>query len=90
MLTYYETEIPDWKYVTNENLIKEIIRYYDTNIFHTSNYLKILIIRLLYYNLNISNLIGSEDTETSDLGIQLLFKDILYLYNTLNCSNVYH
>lgn len=90
MLTYYETEIPDWKYVTNENLIKEIIKHYNTNIFHTSNYLKILIIRLLYYNLNISNLIGSEDTETSDLGIQLLFKDLLCLYNMLNCSNNYY
>lgn len=45
-----------------------------------------VIVKLIYYNRDVIELIQSEDNETFNLGVQLLFKDYLDQYNQL-CEN---
>lgn len=64
-----------------------ILSEHKNNIYRCSNCLKVLIIRLIN-NTDESTLqlINSPDSDTRELGIQLLFKDHLDIYNLLNES----
>lgn len=60
-----------------------------TNEIATTRNLQVLIIRLMFENTNLHNMIMSEDDDVSQLAIQMLFSDYLDLYNKLDITMQY-
>lgn len=75
-----------WTKISTNQLIQNIIQDYLTNEIATMRNLQVLIIRLMFENTNLHNMIMSEDDDVSQLAIQMLFEDYLDQYNQL-CEN---
>ena len=78
-----------WTKISMNQLIQNIIQDYLTNEIATTRNLQVLIIRLMFENTNLHNMIMSEDDDVSQLAIQMLFSDYLDLYNKLDTTTRY-
>ena len=76
----------EWTQISTEQLLENI---FDQQKLDIINNLPVLIIRLMYENQNLHDIINSDDKDVSLLGIQMLFKDHLDLYNKLNETGDY-
>jgi hypothetical protein len=82
----------EWNKISNTKLVKIILDEHDTCPPKISNYIKVLMIRLVQHtDEKVLDLIQSSDLDTRKLGVQLLFQEYIYVYNTLieSPSNYY-
>ena len=75
--------------MSTDQLIQNILQNYLTNEIITTKNLQVFIIRLMFENTNLHSMIHSEDYDTSQLAIQILFSNYLDLYNKLDETERY-
>jgi hypothetical protein len=82
----------EWNKISNIKLVKIILDEHDICPPKISNYIKVLMIRLVQHvDKKVLDLIQSYDPSIRSLGVQLLFQEYIYVYNTLieSPSNYY-
>lgn len=82
----------EWSKISDAKLVKIILDEHVTCPPKISNCIKVLMIRLVQHvDEKVLDLIQSSDPDTRKLGIQLLFQEYIYVYNTLieSPSNYY-
>ena len=67
-----------------------MLQNYLSNEGATKRSLQVWIIRLMFENTNLHSMINSEDDDTSQLAIQMLFNDHLDVYNKLDATEYYN
>ena len=78
-----------WTHITTDQLIQNVLQNYLSNEAATKRSLQVWIIRLMFENTKLHNMIDSEDDDISQLAIQMLFNDHLDLYNKLDATGFY-
>lgn len=74
----------EWSKISNEKLVKIILDEHATYPPKISNCIKVLMIRLIRRtDKKVLDLIQSSDPNIRKLGVQLLFQEYIYVYNTL-------
>jgi hypothetical protein len=74
----------EWNKISNTKLVKIILDEHDTCPPKISNYIKVLMIRLVQHvDKKVLDLIQSYDPSIRSLGVQLLFQEYIYVYNEL-------
>lgn len=79
-----------WTHISTDQLIHNVLQSYLSNEGATKRSLQVWIIRLMFENTNLHSMIDSEDDDTSQLAIQMLFKDHLDIYNKLDATGYYN
>lgn len=82
----------EWNKISNTKLVKIILDEHVKCPPKVSNCIKVLMIRLVQHvDKKVLDLIQSSDLDTRKLGVQLLFQEYIYVYNTLieSPSNYY-
>ena len=74
----------EWSKISDAKLVKIILDEHATCPPKVSNCIKVLMIRLIRRtDENFLDLLQSSDPSTRKLGVQLLFQEYIYVYNTL-------
>lgn len=77
----------EWSKISDAKLVKMILDEHNTCPPHVTNYIKVLMIRLIHRaDEKILDLTQSLDPSIRKLGVQLLFQEYMYVYNTLSES----
>lgn len=79
-----------WTTISTDQLIQNVLQNYLSNKDATEGSLLVWIIRLMFENTNLHSMIDSEDDDTSQLAIQMLFNDHLDIYNKLDATGYYN
>lgn len=78
-----------WTHIPTGQLIQNVLQSYLTNEAATKRSLQVWIIRLMFENTKLHNMIESEDNDVSQLAIQMLFSNHLDIYNKLDATGFY-
>lgn len=79
-----------WTHISTDQLIQNVFENYLSNVYVAKRNLQVWIIRLIFENTKLHNMINSEDNDISQLAIQMLFNDHLDLYNKLDAIECYN
>lgn len=79
----------DWTHISTDQLIQNVLQNYLSNEGTTKRSLQVWIIRLMFENTELHSMIDSEDDDTSQLAIQMLFNNHLDIYNKLDATGYY-
>ena len=78
-----------WTHISTDQLIQNVLQNYLSNEGVTKRSLQVWIIRLMFESTELHAMIDSEDNETSQLAIQMLFNNHLDIYNKLDVTGSY-
>ena len=78
-----------WTKISTKQLIQSILQNYLTNEITVTRNIQVFIIRLMFENTNLHDMICSEDNDISQVAIQMLFSNYLDLYNKLDTTGYY-
>ena len=79
-----------WTKISTKQLIQSILQNYLTNEITVTRSIQVFIIRLMFENTNLHDMICSEDNDISQVAIQMLFSSYLDLYNKLDATGYYN
>ena len=78
-----------WTHISTDQLIQNILQNYLSNEVVAKRSLQVWTIRLMFENTELHSMIDSEDNDTSQLAIQMLFNNHLDIYNKLDATGSY-
>ena len=78
-----------WTHISTDQLIQNVLQNYLSNENAAKKSLQVWIIRLMSENTELRGMIDSEDNDTSQLAIQMLFNNHLDIYNKLDAIGYY-
>ena len=85
----YNHESFYWTHIPTDQLIQNVLQNYLSNECTAKQSLQVWIIRLMFENTELHSMIDSEDNNTSQLAIQMLFNNHLDIYNKLDATGSY-
>lgn len=85
----YNHESFYWTHIPTDQLIQNVLQNYLSNEGTAKKSLQVWIIRLMFENTELHSMIDSEDDDTSQLAIQMLFNNHLDIYNKLDAIGYY-